>query len=164
MGASRCTTQEQRRANTMRSPRSDRRSRWIRGRLHPSEQKYITRDPEQQKCSRGYERSRERMSRLDDVAGKNRSRDGRKLITKVDDSAERANTFSWSDQRGNRPANWRRGCQSAQRQAYPKQRGQGRASSCGAKYSKPQNRSSNEYSLANTNWIPASLNERVNQP
>src|SRR6266550_5644532 len=82
-------------------------SKWIRYRLHSPQHKYIARDSKKQKCRCAYERSRKGMRRLDDISGKNRSGDGRKLITKIDDSAECADAFPRGDQRRNRPSHGR---------------------------------------------------------
>src|SRR5258708_35286553 len=70
----------------------------IGDRFYPPQQEYIACDPKKQKGRGGNERSRKRMGRLHDVAGKNRRGNSGELIAKIQNSRQCANTFSWSNQ------------------------------------------------------------------
>ena len=70
----------------------------IEDRFYPPQQEYIACDPKKQKGRGGNERSRKRMRRLHDVAGKNRRGNSGELIAKIQNSPQCANAFSWSNQ------------------------------------------------------------------
>src|SRR5258708_9704629 len=65
----------------------------IRHRFHPPQQEYIACDPKKQKSRGGNERSRKRMSRLHDVAGKTPRGNSGALIAKIQRSPRRAHPF-----------------------------------------------------------------------
>src|SRR5437870_13769983 len=74
-------------------------SEWIWDRLHSPQQENIARDTLEQKgCVRG-KRPGKRMSRLGDVAGKNRCCYRRVQVATVDHSTECSHNFLWSDQK-----------------------------------------------------------------
>jgi len=74
-------------------------SRRFRDRFDTAQQKDISRDTQNQKSRRANKRSSERMRRLHDVTCKNRRSNPGELIAKIQNSSERADAFSRSNQR-----------------------------------------------------------------
>src|SRR6202158_4393151 len=136
----------------------------IGDRFYSPQKEYIARDPKKQKGRSGNERSRKRMRRLHDVAGKNRRRDSGELITKIQNSPQCADAFSWSNQRGDRPSYGRSGGQSADRHADPEKRGDRTVCLCRAENSQTQSRSADEHDLANTDRAPTALYQLIHEP
>src|SRR2546422_3588010 len=139
-------------------------SEWIWDRLHSPQQENIARDTQEQKGRGRGKRPGKRMSRLGDVAGKNRCGDRRELVAKVDDPTECAHTFPRSDQRWDRPSHGRCGGQPSEGQADPEERGGRSVRVCCTQNSQPETRSSNQNDLTNKNGIATALNEHINQP
>src|SRR3989442_14076409 len=69
-------------------------SEWIWDRLHSPQQENIARDTQEQNGRGRGKRPGNRMSRLGDVAGKNRCGDCPAMVAKVDDPTRRGPTFA----------------------------------------------------------------------
>src|SRR5215472_1536926 len=129
-----------------------------------SKQEHIASNADQEKGRGRRKRSGKGVGCFDNIARSDRRGDSRKMIAKIDDSAERADALAGRYQRRNRPAHWRRRRQSADRHADPEERGGGRSSVCRAENSQPETRSAEENGLPDAKGAPSALDERVHKP
>src|SRR5882762_3444122 len=104
------------------------------------------------------------MRCLYDIAGHNRRGNSGELVAKIKNSPEGADTFSRSNQRGNRPSYRRGGGQSSDRNADPEKRGGRTVRAGSAENSQAADRPADENNLTNTNRVPAALYQRIDEP
>src|SRR6267143_376709 len=140
------------------------RSSRFRDWFYLPEQKYIPGNAHKQKYRRCHERPRKGTRCLHDVARDDRRGNSGKLIAKIQNSSQRADTFSRSNQRRNRPSHRRSGGQSADRYADPQKRRDRSLRPSRAQNAEAERRSANEHNLTTTNRVPAALYQRIHQP
>src|SRR5580704_6268051 len=104
------------------------------------------------------------MRRLDNVPCDDGGGDCRKLIAEIQDSANSADAFSWSDERGDGPSHRRSRGQSSDREADPEECRSGALGMRSAEDAESEAGPADENHLTNAHGVPAALDQCIDEP